>query len=144
METSKYNQAHQMLMRLNKKYFVMMSHRMERLNAHTDLPPVLFIINDKPGIPQNKLAAKLHIQPGTMTVRLKRMEKAGLIERKADDTDARITRVYLTEKGDEARKSCAVAWNMTTADVYSCLDEQELLKLEMIVEKLLERIEELD
>ena len=34
-----------------------------------------------------------------MTVMIKRMEKTNFIERKQDDKDQRISRIYITEKG---------------------------------------------
>jgi len=48
---------------------------------------------------QKELAAKMQIQPATLTVMINRMAKAGLIERKHDAEDQRVSRVYLTDKG---------------------------------------------
>ncbi|MNN59641.1 MarR family protein [compost metagenome] len=39
------------------------------------------------------------ITPATLNVMIARMEKTGLLERRADEADQRISRVYLTERG---------------------------------------------
>lgn len=51
------------------------------------------------GMSQSDLAATLHVSRPTVTVMLQRMESAGMVERRADDNDSRVTRVYLTEDG---------------------------------------------
>jgi DNA-binding MarR family transcriptional regulator len=51
------------------------------------------------GMSQSDLADVLHVSRPTVTTMLKRMEAAGIVERRADDADARITRVYLSEGG---------------------------------------------
>lgn len=51
------------------------------------------------GMSQSDLAEILHVSRPTVTTMLQRMEAAGVIERRADEADSRITRVYLTEAG---------------------------------------------
>jgi len=46
------------------------------------------------------LANARHIARPTLTVMLQKMEKAGLIERRADEHDQRYTRIYLTDRGE--------------------------------------------
>ena len=48
---------------------------------------------------QKEMARALNLSPATMTVTLKRMERAGLIEREMDGRDQRILRVHLSEEG---------------------------------------------
>ena len=52
------------------------------------------------GISQSDLAEMLHVSRPSVTTMLQRMEQAGTIERRADEADSRITRVYLTEQGN--------------------------------------------
>jgi DNA-binding MarR family transcriptional regulator len=53
------------------------------------------------GVTQRELADTLHISPPTVTVMLQKMEQHGLIERWTDETDQRLTRIRMTEKGRE-------------------------------------------
>ncbi len=51
-----------------------------------------------PGLSQRELADKLHIQRATATVMLQKMEKAGYVDRRPDQDDQRISRIYPTEQ----------------------------------------------
>ncbi len=53
---------------------------------------------------QKEIAEALGLKPPTVTVILRRMEKAGLLRRRTDTQDMRVLRVYLTEKGRALRK----------------------------------------
>ena len=48
---------------------------------------------------QSELAERLCIQPATATKMLQRMERSGLIQRRNDPEDQRVSRVYLTDQG---------------------------------------------
>lgn len=51
------------------------------------------------GKTQSELADCVHLQQATVTRMLDRMAKVGLVERRKDPDDQRISRVYLTEQG---------------------------------------------
>jgi DNA-binding MarR family transcriptional regulator len=51
------------------------------------------------GMSQSDLAEMLHVSRPTVTTMLQRMESGGTIERRPDEADSRVTRVYLTEAG---------------------------------------------
>lgn len=69
------------------------------LGVHPGQPPVLFMLEHNYGMSQKEIAEKLKLKNATVTVMLKRMEKNGLLCRKTDDKDLRVSRVYLTETG---------------------------------------------
>jgi len=60
---------------------------------------VLRLVGRFPGITAGRLAHIMHVHPSTLTGVLKRMEKRGLIERKADPLDGRKALFALTEVG---------------------------------------------
>ena len=64
---------------------------------------VLLNIDQKEGTPSTKLGPKMGMEPRSLTRTLKTMEDDGLIHRKADKTDKRSVRIYLTEKGKKKR-----------------------------------------
>ncbi|SCW57622.1 DNA-binding transcriptional regulator, MarR family [Rhizobium mongolense subsp. loessense] len=51
------------------------------------------------GISQQELARKLLVGRSNMSMLLPQMEKRGLIERRGDDKDKRVLRLYLTPEG---------------------------------------------
>ncbi len=67
----------------------------------------VLIAND--GITQRDLAKALYVAPPTLTKMLHSMEKAGLVLRRPDATDARLTRVELTDAGRALEKRMRAA-----------------------------------
>jgi DNA-binding MarR family transcriptional regulator len=62
---------------------------------------VVRLVGRFPGITAGMLAQILHVHPSTLTGVLKRLEKRGLLERKADPLDGRKALFALTEAGKE-------------------------------------------
>jgi DNA-binding MarR family transcriptional regulator len=60
---------------------------------------------DKEGTPSTKLGPKMGMESRSLTRTLKSMEEKGLIERKADQNDGRMVRVFLTKTGKEMRET---------------------------------------
>ena len=59
---------------------------------------ILFAIVDNEGVTSSELSSMVGVSAATISVSVKRMEKAGFIIKKADEMDARISRLYPTEK----------------------------------------------
>jgi len=79
-----------------------MSKRMEgSLGVTGPQRLVIRIAGRFPGISAGELASVLHIHPSTLTGILKRLEARGIIDRKADPSDARRALFGLTAKGRE-------------------------------------------
>lgn len=85
--------------------FLHMHKLLKNTGIYPGQPPLIFALHKKDGQSQKELADNLSIKPATMTVMIKRMEKANMVERKPDSKDQRITRVFLTDKGQQAYKS---------------------------------------
>lgn len=81
------------------------------------------------GIPQSQIAACIKVEPPTATKMLQRMERAGLIERRPDPADARVSLVYLTERGRALEQPVLDAWKQIEAQTVAnlSLTEQTLL-----------------
>lgn len=60
---------------------------------------VIRIVGRFPGSPAGHLARLLHVHPSTLTGILKRLERQGLIGRRADARDRRRSLLGLTDKG---------------------------------------------
>jgi DNA-binding MarR family transcriptional regulator len=69
------------------------------------------------------LAERLSLAPNSVTELVDRAERAGLVERRPDEGDARATRVLVTAEGD-ARIGAAVA----------ALDEQRRHLLDLLAD----------
>jgi DNA-binding MarR family transcriptional regulator len=69
---------------------------------------VLSALDKTQGLTQIELGQALGVDKTTMVAELDRLEKAGLIERKADSRDRRARIPSLTDAGDRLRKKIAV------------------------------------
>ena len=52
----------------------------------------------------------MDIQPATVTNMLQRLEREGIVDRRPDLQDQRISRVYTTQKGREMEESVQQQW----------------------------------
>lgn len=64
-------------------------------------PKVLDYLRDHNGASQKEIAKACHIEPGSLSVLLGRMEDQGLLRRQAPQGDRRTLQVFLTETGTQ-------------------------------------------
>lgn len=69
------------------------------IGLHVGQDMILRQLWDTEDITQSELAERICIQPATATKMLQRMERSGLIQRRNDPEDQRVSRVYLTDQG---------------------------------------------
>jgi len=67
----------------------------------------LLNIDNKKGTPSTKLGPSMGMESTSLTRILKNMETEGLIERKPDNRDKRMVRLFLTKQGEKARDIAA-------------------------------------
>jgi len=60
---------------------------------------VVRCVGKYPGVTAGKLAAMLHLDPGTVSAALNRLEHEGLLERRTDPSDRRRVALGLTARG---------------------------------------------
>lgn len=68
---------------------------------------VFMVLWEQDGIPVGTLGAKLHLDNGTLTPLLKKMETAGFVTRTRSREDERVVIVTLTDKGWAMRDQAA-------------------------------------
>jgi DNA-binding MarR family transcriptional regulator len=76
---------------------------------HVDIPrgqaTVLCVVAKQEGLTQSEIAGQLSVQGATISNMLRRLEEAGLVNRRRDPQDNRLVRVYLTEAGVQKERS---------------------------------------
>ncbi len=87
---------------------------------------------------QAQLVQLLGLDHSTVAKSLGRMEKAGLIERSASQTDRRAMIVSLTRAGIRAQKNVRAAWDRLERASIAGLNDQQRVTLEHLME-LVER-----
>jgi DNA-binding MarR family transcriptional regulator len=65
---------------------------------------VLLVLWEEDGATVGRLGARLHLDSGTLTPLLKRLEAAGLVRRERSAQDERVVQIYLTPAGRRLRE----------------------------------------
>ena len=104
--------------RVIRMYYGRMQAQLAEVGIYRGQPPIMGLLYQHDGMSQKEMASALNLSPATMTVTLKRMEKAGLVCREMDEHDQRILRVHLSEQGKQM-------W-LKSADQIRCVTEELL------------------
>lgn len=128
---------------LQKRIFKIIHEQVSKeFGIHPGQVPMLFIIEKKPGISQKEIADALNIEPGTVAVMLKRMEKSGLILRTTDERDRRVLRVHLTQKAKDALFYIKDVLANLESKILSTLQESEQEMFLKVIEKINKKLDE--
>ncbi|MBQ9488525.1 MAG: MarR family transcriptional regulator [Lachnospiraceae bacterium] len=99
---------------------------------------VFMVLWDKESVNVGQLGEILHLDAGTLTPLLKRLEKEGYVTRKRSEEDERITLISITEKGNELKEKCKDIPNKLS-ECRSLLTEQEAKELYRLLYQFLEK-----
>lgn len=123
------------------KYFQKNFAWMAKLQLHPGQVPMLRLLRMNEGLSQKEIAGKLNIKPPTVNVSVQRMEKAGLVDRRTDGKDQRITRIYLTEKGREIDNKIAAVMDVNEEIITKNFTESELCLLKRMLQQIRENLD---
>lgn len=90
---------------------------------------VLLFLYQQDGLTQAELSRVVAIEPPTMVRTLDRMVRDGLVERRPDPRDARLTRIYVTDRAKALRDDLfneARAVNQVVTDALGVTREKRL------------------
>ena len=87
------------LIRAHRAFRQSGERKLARLGLRLGQEFILFQLAAHEALSQIGLAERLGVEQATISIVLRRMQKAGLVQRRTDPADARVTRVGLTRKG---------------------------------------------
>ncbi len=125
---------------LSKMHFQLNSAKLDETGIGSGQIPVLLELNHHGELNQRELAEHTRVTPATMSGMLKRMEKNGVIIREADENDARISRVRLTEGGKAQCEHARQLFEETCYQMLDGLDEDSLSLLRNLLTRIQENI----
>ena len=99
MESDNDKSIQRMIMEISRLYMMKCFGRLQKLGIHPRQMPILAVLWREDGCSQKELAKKLDVKPPTVTVSIQRLEKAGIIFRRQDEKDQRVSRIYLSKEG---------------------------------------------
>ena len=107
---------------------------------HLGQPPMLIYIKEHPGCTQKETADELDISPPSAAASLKRLEKAGLVERRPDPLDARRNCLYITENGLMRLEEHGRVFAELDERMFVGLSEEEILSFQKTCEKMFDNL----
>jgi MarR family transcriptional regulator, organic hydroperoxide resistance regulator len=102
----------------------------------------IFVLNSlwfKDGLSQAELVKRLTLSAPTVYNMVVRLTETGFVKVLQDVEDARIMRVFLTEKGAEIKDAVLEQWSKLEEQTFANLTEPEKMMFTMLLQKMLEK-----
>lgn len=133
MEIIDRNSLYYVFLEIQRLHYYRSHKLLDEIGIYHGQPPMLFILNKKDGQSQKELADRLNVKPSTITVMLGRMEKSGLVERRQDDEDQRVSRVYITEEGKNVCEKAKEVMKNLEEECFGNLSSEEKIILRRLL-----------
>jgi DNA-binding MarR family transcriptional regulator len=92
------------------------------------------------GLTHSQMVERLCVQPPTVSKMLDRLERTGLVTRRPDSEDNRISRLYLTEQGRNSENAVCSAWHDLEQRMTENLTLEERILLRRLLLQVLENL----
>ena len=103
---------------------------------------ILVNLWSKEGVTQQDLCNATFKDKPSMTRLINNLEKLGLAERRSNDSDKRINRIYLTSKGKKLEKKVNQVVLQTIREAFTGIEEQEITAIKVTLRKIFENVRE--
>ena len=103
---------------------------------------LLYVLWQTEGISSAELADRAGLAPTTLTTMLDRMERAGLVERVAHETDRRRLKIMLTDRAKRLKSAYDEYSTSMTRAYYRGFSESEIIEFEKSLMRVLENLRE--
>jgi DNA-binding MarR family transcriptional regulator len=117
-----------------------MHELLDELGLYRGQPSMLNALWTGDGVTHSALAQTLNKSPATITKTVKRMERAGFVERKPDPRDERLSRVYLTAAGRDVQSAVEEVWRSFEAQAFAGFSDGEMATLRSLLQRVCHNI----
>ncbi|MEC0237553.1 MarR family winged helix-turn-helix transcriptional regulator [Paenibacillus kribbensis] len=117
---------------MRRKY----SESLRELNLYVGQDNLLYRLWLGDGVTQMQLCEHLKCEPPTVTNMVKSLEQNGFIYRKRDEQDARIMRIFLTDKGKELETPVEIKWRQQQEKLLQSISTEDRLILRQIMQQM--------
>ncbi len=112
------------------------------VGLHVGQEKFLWQLWKEDGLTQSQLAENMCVQPPTVNKMLSRMESSGLVERRIDPEDNRVSRVYLTEQSRCMQPQVEETWQQLEEKTVANLTSDERVLLRRLLMQIYENLTE--
>jgi DNA-binding MarR family transcriptional regulator len=111
---------------VSRLWRVVLDRALKPLGVTRSQYSIIAFLSRRDGMTQTALAADLELTKVAVGGLLERMEAVGLVERRADKSDARVRRVYLTRKGTRITQKIRELVDPIEAEMLAPVGDAEL------------------
>lgn len=129
-----------LLIKMMHVYSSMNFTKFTELGIHPGQIPVLSLVAEHEGISLREMADMIHIKPPTVTVTVQRLERAGLVCKKPDPSDQRISRIFLTEKGENIKREIKNLFEENERILKKGFSDEEVDQLRVYLKKMIQNM----
>ncbi|WP_454191098.1 MarR family winged helix-turn-helix transcriptional regulator [Paenibacillus sp. Marseille-Q7038] len=126
----------QLLHRISSQMRRNYSESLRELNLYVGQDNLLYRLWLGDGITQMQLCEHLHCEPPTVTNMVRSLEQNGFIYRKKDEQDARVMRIFLTDKGKELEKPVESKWREQQEKLLQSISTEERRVLRQLMQQM--------
>ena len=130
-----------LMVRVARAHRALVSNALTDFDLHIGQERLLMELWYEDGLTQTELAIRLCIEPPTLTKMLGRLEKTKLLEKRKDEDDARVWRIYLTDKGYLFQKPVTELWKNIEATMLAQLSLEERLLYRRLLMQIYQNLE---
>lgn len=132
------NSFHYLVMAEHSLFQKQLLAELKETGLSSGQPKILDFLKEHDGSSQKDIAHGCHIEPGTLTTLLNRMEEIGLVERRMLDGNRRTFYVFMTEKGKLKAKQVDQAFIQLENRAFRGISSEEKGTFMALFEKIYE------
>lgn len=136
MKSSEHDSLYLIFNSTIRHYYIRTQKLLEEVGLYPGQPRVLQALWVEDGLSQKEIGEKLNIKPSTVTVMINRMEKAGLVSRRQDKTDLRVSKIYLEKKGIDLKDDIKNISNKVNDETFKGFSEDEKKTMNSYLERI--------
>lgn len=118
------------------KHRKIMQNYLDETGVYQAQHRLLMEISHNPNASQNDIARLMDVSAATIAVSLKKLEKEGYINKEMDESDNRLNKITITEKGNRVVEQSRQIFESTDQKVFKGFTEEEKSTLFVLLKKL--------
>jgi len=128
------------IMHVSRRLLQHGAQMIEDMNIGVGQVPILKLLSDNGTMTQRQIAEEIRVTPATICGTIKRMERAGLIQRASAERDGRVTCISLTDEGRLRTKQAAEIIELSHRELLHGFSEEECRQMEDFARRMGENL----
>ncbi len=111
-----------------------------RMGVYRGQPQIMDYLIKNGEATQREIADYLHVSPASVAVSVKRMAKAGLLDKTADENDLRFNKIRITPKGVDIERACREEFDKIDNRMFNGFSDEELKQFDSFLKRINENL----